>query len=369
MRGYTYGVQPERLLRVAHLVDAAGSGKQLRGKERVISLLMLEQRASGRIDPMLIAFSSGKLAEVLTDQGIRAVVLSPNRTRGFDRAVSRFGRVLEHTGVDVVHSHGYRANIVARAARVSGRSPGVRLVSTCHAWMESTPKLRHYNTVDRWTSVLSDVTTVPDRRMLRFLPWWTKRRHVPNAVPDIDRTGDAPIAPAGTFVVGTLGCVSAEKGTPELLAAADGFPDRSVVFAVAGDGELTGQVRGAGDNVRYVGDVANAATYSAGLNVYVQASRRNGLDLALLEAMRAGKPIVATGVGATREAVVDGDSALVVPARRPAALRDAVLALQGDPVLAARLGRNARPRFEADFHMQRQQQRFLDLYASNGEAS
>ncbi len=345
-----------------------GSGEQLWGKERVISLLMREQRASGRIDPMLIAFSSGKLAHLVASEDFRVVVLSPHRTRGFDRTVSRLARVIEHDGVDVIHSHGYRANIIARALRASGRSRRFRLVSTCHGWVESTPRLRLYNTVDRWTSMLSDVTTVPDRGMLRALPWWTKRRHVPNAVPDVVRHGDAAVAPGGAFVAGTLGRVSAEKGIPELLAVAESFPDRSVVFAVAGDGELAPRVRAAGENVRYVGYLANADQYLAGLDVYVQASRSEGLSLALLEAMRAGKPIVATDVGATRDAVVDGESALVVPARQPAALRDAVLALRGDPALAARLGRNARIRFETDFHMQRQHQRFFDLYANGSPA-
>jgi glycosyltransferase involved in cell wall biosynthesis len=344
-----------------------GSGEQLWGKERVIALLMREQRASGRIDPMLVAFSAGKLANVLAGEGFQAAVLSPYPTHGFGRTVGRLSRVLEKAKVDVVHSHGYRANIIARALRLGGCLRGVRLISTCHGWIESTPKLRLYNAVDRWSSMLSDVTTVPDRRMLRTLPWWTRRRHVPNAVPDLADAGDDPAARAGAFVAGTLGRVNAEKGIPELLAAADGFPDRSVVFTVAGDGELTSQVREAGGNVRYVGYLANADRYLAGLDVYVQASRSEGLSLALLEAMRAGKPIVATDVGATSDAVVDGESALVVPARRPAALRDAVLALRVDPANAARLGRNARARFEADFHMQRQHQRFLDLYASNGD--
>jgi glycosyltransferase involved in cell wall biosynthesis len=258
---------------------------------------------------------------------------------------------------------------VARALRVSRRARDFRLVSTCHGWVESTPKLRLYNAIDRWTSMLSDVTTVPDRGMLRSLPWWTQRRHVANAVPDVALAGRMPIAPSGTFVAGSLGRVSAEKGIPDLLAAADGFPDPDVVFAVAGDGELTPQVRTAGGNVRYVGYLANADRYLAGLDVYVQASRSEGLSLALLEAMRAGLPIVATDVGATRDALVDGESALIVPACRPAALRDAVHRLRADPDLAKRLGGNARRRFESDFQVQRQHQRFLELYAGMGEES
>jgi glycosyltransferase involved in cell wall biosynthesis len=215
--------------------------------------------------------------------------------------------------------------------------------------------------------MLSDVTTVPDSRMLASLPRMARGRHIFNAVPELEADADsAPFVQPGEFVAGTLGRVTAEKGIPELLQAAEGFPDRSVVFAVAGEGDLTPEVCRAGDNVRYVGYLARPGRYVAGLDVYVQASRSEGLSLALLEAMRAGKAIVATDVGATCDAVTDGESALVIPARRAEALRDAVLALRKDPVLGARLGRNARARFEADFRIQRQHQRYLELYRSNG---
>lgn len=353
---------------MAHLVDAMGSSEHLWGKERVIATLMREQRASGLVAPMLVTFSPGVLAQVVARDGFVTAVLSHHRSRGFDRAVARLRRLLERSPVDVLHSHGYRANIIARVLRLCGGARGVRLVSTCHGWVNATHHLRLYNAVDRWTSLLSDVTTVPDRQMLAALPWPARRRHVANGVADLETTaGEAPGVPAGAFVAGTLGRVSAEKGIPELLAAACDFPDRSVVFAVAGDGELASDVRRAGDNVRYVGYLPRAERYLASLDVYVQASRSEGLSLALLEAMRAGKPIVATDVGATRDAVAHGESALIVPARRPGALREAVLTLRRDPDLAARLGRNARARFEADFRVQRQHQRYLELYLPNGD--
>jgi glycosyltransferase involved in cell wall biosynthesis len=362
-------VQQHAVLRVAHLVDAMGGSDHLWGKERVVALLMREQRASGRVEPQLITFSPGLLATTMADEGFPAATLSRRHSHGFDRAIGRLARLLERSPVDVIHSHGYRANIVARALRVCGRARGVRIVSTAHGWVESTAKLRLYNTVDRWTSMLSDVMTVPDRSMLRRLPRLARRRHVPNAVPDVEPGDATPFARPGTFVVGTLGRVSAEKGIPELLEAAAGFPDPQVVFAVAGDGELAADVSRAGTNVRYVGYLARSDRYLASLDVYVQASRSEGLSLALLEAMRAGTAIVATDVGATRDAVRDGESALVVPARRPEALRDAVVALRRDPELRLRLARNARARYESDFRMQRQHQRFFELYNGNGELS
>jgi glycosyltransferase involved in cell wall biosynthesis len=209
------------------------------------------------------------------------------------------------------------------------------------------------------------VTTVPDAGMLpKFSPFGT-RRHVLNGLAENESaSASTSCTRAGSFVAGTLGRVNKDKGILEFLAAAEGFPDPDVVFTVAGAGNLVSRVREAGGNVRYAGYIPQSDRYLAGLDVYVQASHAEGLSLALLEAMRAGLAIVATDVGATRDAVTDGQSALVVPARKPAALRDAVLSLRGDPELRTRLGRAARARFERDFHIRRQHESYLELYQS-----
>jgi glycosyltransferase involved in cell wall biosynthesis len=363
---YTWKVE-QQIVRVAHLVDAMGGKQHLWGKERVVALLMREQRASGRVDPTLITFAPGSLVDLLAAEGFQTASLGAVGSRGFDRAFGRLSRRLQEHPVDVIHSHGYRANIIARMLRVGGGMRGVRLVSTCHGWSKAMLKPRLYNTIDRWSSVLSDVTTVPDSSMLASLPWFARRRHILNAVANVEPAGDAtPFVPPGEFVAGTLGRVTADKGMHELIQAAKSFPDPSVVFAIAGDGDLVEEVRNAGGNVRYVGYFARPENYLAGLDVYLQASRTEGLSMSLLEAMRAGKAIVATDVGATRDAVTDGESALVVPAGRPDALRDAVFTLRKDPTLRARLGRNARASFEANFRIQRQHQRYMEVYAGNG---
>jgi glycosyltransferase involved in cell wall biosynthesis len=353
------------VLRVVHLVDAMGGSDHLWGKERVVALLMREQRASGLVEPSLVTFAPGLLRDLVAGEGFAAGSLSSRPTHGFERSVGRLARLLEVHPVDVIHSHGYRANIIARAVRLSGRARGIRLVSTCHGWGDGSLKLHLYNTLDRWTSVLSDVTTVPDPAMLAALPRFARHCHIHNAVPDIEPGATPePFVRPGAFVVGTLGRVTAEKGIPELLAAATAFPDPAVVFTVAGDGDLAQTVRAHDGNVRYAGYFARPERYLEGLDVYVQASRSEGLSLALLEAMRAGKAIVATGVGATRDALTDGESALIVPAGKPDALGAAILRLRRDPALAARLGLNARARFEADFRIGRQHLSYLNLYGT-----
>ena len=350
-----------------HLVDALGGTDRFWGKESVVAMLMREQRASGAIDPILVTFGPCRLGATLVGEGFRVHQLAGEPSRGAGpRVLGALARVLRSELPSVVHSHGYRANIVARIARCLGRAPGVRLVSTCHGWVDTTPALRSYNAIDRWTAMLSDVTTVPDPRMLAAFPALGRRAHVPNGVPDEPQicASDGPLQRAGTFVAGTLGRVSEAKGILDVLGAATSFPDPDVVFAVAGEGELAPRVRDAGGNVRYLGFFDRPERFLSTLDVYVQASHSEGLSLALLEAMRAGKAIVATDVGATRDAVVHGESALLVPPRNVPALREAVHVLRTDAALRERLGRNARARFEAAFRIGRQHEAYLELYGT-----
>jgi len=359
-------VEQQSKLRIVHLVDAMDGDNHLWGKERVIMLLMREQRLSGRIDPRLITFSAGSLATLMAGEGFETESLSPERSHRFAATFGPLHRALARQPVDIVHSHGYRANIIAKLLRLTNGLRGMKLISTCHGWDAMTPNLRLYNTIDRLTSPISDVTVVPDARMLAALPGIARRRYVPNAVAEREPAVDPePRGGTGPFVVGTLGRITASKGILEFLEVAKTFADPTVLFTVAGAGDLTQQVRDAGPNVRYLGYFTQADAYLAGLDVYVQASHTEGLSLSLLEAMRAGKPIVATDVGSTTEALTNGENALVIPAREPAALRDALLALRREPALAARLGANARRRFLTDFRIERQHQRYLDLYESS----
>lgn len=365
---YALHVMEATQLRVMHFVDAMGGADHLWGKERVVLLLMREQRAGGRVRPSLVTFSPGRLADAAAAEGFDVRTLAAGPTHGVGGNVGALARALSAAPADVIHSHGYRANIVARLLRLRGAARGVRLISTCHGWVDTTAKLRLYNAVDRWTSVVSDAVAVPDARMLTAFPAFARKHFVFNGVPDREDGDGATFVRPGAYVVGTLGRVTREKGIADLLDAARAFPDPDVVFSVAGTGELAAEVAAAGPNVHVAGYVA-AQPFLQSIDVYVQASHAEGLSLSLLEAMRAGKPIVATDVGATRDAVTDGESALLVPPRRPDALREAILRLRSDDVLAQRLGRNARRRFEAGFRLDRQAERYLHLYEDTYAAS
>jgi glycosyltransferase involved in cell wall biosynthesis len=136
------------------------------------------------------------------------------------------------------------------------------------------------------------------------------------------------------------GRLSPEKGVLELVAAADGMK-----LVVAGDGPLRPRVPGALGFVPH-GELQGLYARAA---VVACPSRREGFGVACLEAMSYGRPVVATDVGGLRDLVVDGVTGLVVPARRPEALRAALERLLGDEELRHRLGAAGRERAREHF--------------------
>jgi len=108
------------------------------------------------------------------------------------------------------------------------------------------------------------------------------------------------------------------------------------------------------------------------VDVFVLPSLWEGFGLVLLEAMVAGRPIVASSVGAIPEIVLDAETGLLVPPRQPDSLAGAILALLENPAWAARMGAAGRKRVEAKFSLDtivaQWDALYEDLLASKGIA-
>jgi glycosyltransferase involved in cell wall biosynthesis len=164
--------------------------------------------------------------------------------------------------------------------------------------------------------------------------------------------------------------LAADKGLEYLIEAAAMLPrtGRRFQIVIAGDGpardrleQLAGNLN-VTDRVRFLGFRQDVGDLLAASDLVVLPSLREGLSISLLEAMAAGKPIIATSIGSQREVASHGDMAeLVRPASAPA-LSEAILRLAGNPPLMARLGANARTVYESCYTETRMLQSYWQLY-------
>ena len=162
-------------------------------------------------------------------------------------------------------------------------------------------------------------------------------------------TASTPAKVPGTSVVATVGNIRRVKGHDVFIKAAASvvaqFP--WVSFNIAGDvlepeyfEELQTLIRdlNLSDHFHFVGGVANLREYLSTADIFVLPSRSEGFSNAIVEAMAASLPVVATNVGGNAEAVTDGVSGFVVPSEDPGALATAIIRLLSDPSKAQEMG-------------------------------
>jgi glycosyltransferase involved in cell wall biosynthesis len=163
-----------------------------------------------------------------------------------------------------------------------------------------------------------------------------------------------------TTVVGCLAGLEERKGHQFLLEAgallkADGL---KIHYRIAGDGPRRAQLEKdvarlrLSDDVIFLGFITNTTEFLAGIDVLVMPSLYEGLGVAALEAMAAGKPIVATRVGGLAESVLDGLTGLLVPPRDAPALAGAIAKLARSRSLARSLGNRGRERVRQHFSLE-----------------
>jgi glycosyltransferase involved in cell wall biosynthesis len=167
--------------------------------------------------------------------------------------------------------------------------------------------------------------------------------------------------PGKPTVVGTVAHLSHEKGIQYLIEAAAMIPDvhRKLRFVIVGEGDcledLQALVRDKGlpDVFLFAGFHSNTAQYMKTFDIFTLPSLSEGLSSAILEAMAASLPIVATNVGGIPELVIDGDNGLLVAPEDPVALAGAIRRLCENPKESHRMGLRGRERMEEKFTMER----------------
>lgn len=294
--------------------------------------------------------------------------------------VPRLRRLVKREDVDLVHVHSPYAAIGARMA-LPGRTP--RLVYTEHNVWE------RYRRATYWGNALTyprndHVFAVSEsvRRSIRY-PSVLRRLPVPevetlyhgldfaagSVVADPDGIRRELGIPAEAPLVGCIANFKPHKGHPQLLRAMAevrrSVPEARLVLAGVGPLEpearaLAGRL-GIADAVVFAGFRDDVPRLLASVDAFTLASRYEGLSIALLEAMAAGRAVVVTRAGGLPEIVTDGRDGLLVPTDDVDALAAGLIAVLRDGDLRERLGAAARRR-AGEFDIRRAVQRAEQVY-------
>ncbi len=346
---------------VWHLIAPAPFG----GAETVVENLAAGRHGTGRSTGALLL---GADEEHLLAAQLRAAGVETHCIRTGSRAYAAQAAAVraQLRNGDVLHTHGYQADVVGwLAARRGTPRPRVALVATNHGYAGGSLKNRLYEWIDR--QVLRHVDTViavSEGNAAKL----KARGHrgspvvvVPNGWrprPPADRAalrarfGLPPHEP----LVGWIGRMSHEKGGDLLLAALPHAPD--VRVALIGDGserpslEAQAHAAGLGDRVQFVGAYPDAGAAAAAFDVLVISSRTEGLPMVLLEAVGAGCAVAAFAVGGIPE-VLSQESAWLVPPADVAALGRALHDATRDGAQRAERAARARSALDARFGLER----------------
>jgi glycosyltransferase involved in cell wall biosynthesis len=365
-------------MKVLHLISSGG----MYGAEAVILSLTRAMSEKGHSSELALFHSETQPNEELELAAERASLPCHRiATSGpLDRTIpAQLRALMKQTGADVLHTHGYKADVYAWTAFRS--LPVAPLVSTCHNWIDTTRALRIYGRLDRrvlrgFGAVIAVSEDVASRLRASGIPGF--RVHlVRNGIDIPSPAGPIEMPPAAEvrdpmrpLTVGLVARLSPEKGVDVFLRAAAQVKQQlpGIRFVVAGEGpdrpvlEQLIDTLGLQECVTLMGRVEDMPAFYASIDLLVCSSRTEGLPMALLEGMAVGLPVVATPVGEVPQLVLDGRSGCLVPVDDPAALAAAISSVLRDAGLRASMGLASRARVKESYSAQRMATAYVSVY-------
>ncbi len=295
------------------------------------------------------------------------------------RALHLLSRAISEVSPDVVHAHSSKAGALSRVARIAHCD--IPLVYTPHGYafagyFARSGERHVYRGIERSLAPLSTrVVCVceAEARLARSVGAPERVRVVHNGVPPAsDGPVDARIAELSGLgpVIGALTQLRPGKGLETLIDAMPHVLERHprALVAICGDGpELDGLrsqtvERGVAHSIRFLGPTGDPMAVLRGIDVFVHPSWAEAFPYVVLEAMSVGLPVVASNVGGIGEALVDGESGLLVPSRDSRALATALIGLLDAPRVRVAMGDVARQRANDRFTVATMISRLIGVY-------
>ena len=373
-------IQLKRKIRVLHLIDRLGNG----GAETLLRTFAagIDRTRFELYVAALRPAPGSHLAKELREMHVPIHEFNQHASYDIPATVSIVSYI-RRNHIDIIHTHLLGADIMGRIAGFLTGRPVVSTVHSERADLDLEPGRRQI--LQRWSArfmcrkliVLSDLIKddvsdwfgLPPGRVIVIPNGVDTERFRRGA--DFDRAEMKRNLLGGEFpLVTNVARLVPEKGQSSLIEAArivtDARPD--VRFLLIGDGPLRAELEaqsaalGLSDKIIFAGFRGDVADVLAASDVFVLSSVREGMPVALLEGMAAGRPAVVTNVGGMGQALENNVTGLMVPPADPQALADGILKYLNDRAFAEEMGRTAQTWVNEHYSMRAWVQKCEELY-------
>jgi glycosyltransferase involved in cell wall biosynthesis len=360
-------------MKIAHVLTR---GDVLGGAQSHVRELSLELRRLGH-EVTVITGAPGIFTDQLRQAEIPWVpvrsLVRPLRPHRDLAAFVQLSRVLRQLKPDLVCAHTAKAGSLGRAV---ARLQNIPSVFTPHGWSMFDRNSLKWNPLFCWAECLAGrlgtrVINVCEFER-QFAQQWrvcpaNKLEVVPNGIAEIPLTRVRPIDTQPPLIV-MVARFASQKDHATLLQALSGLLCMEWSLLLVGTGELEPQVSeqvaalGLSDRVGILPAESNVGPLLMEAQIFVLSTHFEALPISILEAMRAGLPVVATDVGGISESVREGETGFLTPHGDVAGLRDALARLIADPALRLELGTAGRRLWRAQFTASTMAARTIEVY-------
>lgn len=328
-------------------------------------------------DVALYVGGSGILVDKAKKLGLDCIVLKHMRREirlGSDLlGFFELRNIFEKTKPDLIHLHSSKAGILGRLA---AKSTGFPAVFTAHGWAftegVSSKKRFLYVRVERFMAMLSDAIIAVseyDRQLALHSSVGNEIliNTVHNGMPNMPRLQRSRSQGSIVKLI-MVARFDAQKDHSLLISAVSQLEDQNWHLEFVGDGPLLEQAiihvqaLGLAERISFSGACNDVAKRLEHANVFLLISNWEGLPLTILEAMRAGLPVIASSVGGVPEAVVHDRTGFLVPRADVQELTKSIQNLLSSEELRLSFGQAGREKFDEEFLFDSMLAKTLNIY-------
>jgi len=364
-----------KAINILHIMSRLPVG----GVENQLSMI-LRKYDKIKFCPFVCSLSDkGEIGKEIEDYGIEVIPLNKLKHRFDWSIVKDIYKLIKTRDIKIVRTHQYHANLYGRLAAWLAKVPCI--VASVHNVYTIDRKLHRRlinNFLARCTDTVVAVSETVKKDVLTYDGLSEDRLRVIYNGIDTDRFFNLNGSlirsklgiSSGAPVVGTVGRLTLQKGQKYLIDAVSALREKipQILLLIVGDGPMRGELEnhiralGADKNTILLGTRRDIPQLLSAMDIFVLPSVWEGLGTALIEAMAAGKAIIATDIPPVREIINTGNIGILVPARDSKAIASSIELLLNDKPLAETFGKSAQERAFSHFNIETTVNRYTNLF-------